>query len=274
MLRSMRDLENYSIRANDGDIGRVKDFYADDGTWVIRHLIVDTSVWMGNRKVLISPRCMGRPDWGGRILPVKITKERVRNSPDIDIDKPVSRQHERGYLGHYDYPYYWSGAGILDESAYPYAVLKGGGDVNSDGPYGNGHERAQSGSREDQQGGLHLRSCKEIIGFHIHASDGDIGHVHDVLVDERAWTIPYIVVNTNNWFGGHRVLIVPHRIRDVSSTKHMVSVDLTRQQLKDAPLYNAEEAFCRQEEESICRHYGRNGHWNSVPKDQVRPPSR
>jgi hypothetical protein len=36
MLRSISDLENYAIRAVDGTIGHVKDFYFDDETWVIR----------------------------------------------------------------------------------------------------------------------------------------------------------------------------------------------------------------------------------------------
>lgn len=91
MLRSMRDLENYVIHATDGDIGRVKDFYFEDNTWSIRHLIVDTGSWVTGRKVLISPMSMGCPDWGGRILPVKITKEQVSYRPDMDADKPVSQ---------------------------------------------------------------------------------------------------------------------------------------------------------------------------------------
>lgn len=36
ILRSMNDLENYAIRAVDGNIGQVKDFYFDDESWVIR----------------------------------------------------------------------------------------------------------------------------------------------------------------------------------------------------------------------------------------------
>ena len=39
MLRSMSDLENYAIRAVDGTIGHVMDFYFDDETWVIRYLV-------------------------------------------------------------------------------------------------------------------------------------------------------------------------------------------------------------------------------------------
>src|SRR5664279_5288392 len=107
MLRSMNDLEDYAIRATDGTIGHVKDFYFDDAAWVIRYLVVDTGGWLSSRKVLISPIAIGRPNWTERVLPVSITKEQVKNSPDIDTQKPVSRQHEISYLGYYGYPYYW-----------------------------------------------------------------------------------------------------------------------------------------------------------------------
>jgi uncharacterized protein YrrD len=274
MLRSMRDLENYSIRATDGDIGCIKDFYFDDSAWVIRYLIVDTHGWIHNRKVLISPLSMGRPDWGGKILPVKITKEQVRDSPDIHTDKSVSRQHEMRYLGYYGYSYYWGRAGLWGESAYPHAMLNEGDDARSDDLDGGWGEQALSGSGRHKHDDAPLRSCKEVIGYHLHAADGDIGHVYDLLIDERTWVIRYIVVNTSNWFGGHQVLIVPHQIGDVSSTQRIVSADLTRQRVKDAPPYDAGEAFCLQEEESIWRHYGRNGYCRSMPKDQVKRPSR
>ena len=55
MLRSIKDLEHYAIGATDGDIGRVKDFYFDDDSWVVRYLVVDTGSWLAGRSVLISP---------------------------------------------------------------------------------------------------------------------------------------------------------------------------------------------------------------------------
>jgi len=119
MLSSMEDLEHYAIRATDGAIGQVKDFYFDDEAWVIRYLVVDTGTWLSSRKVLISPIAIGEPNWAEKILPVSITKEQVKNSPDIDTDKPVSRQHERRYLGYYGYPYYWGGGGPWGDEIYP-----------------------------------------------------------------------------------------------------------------------------------------------------------
>jgi hypothetical protein len=79
MLRTMNDLQDYAIRATDGTIGQVKDFYFDDETWVIRYLVVDTGSWLSSRKVLISPIAISLPNWAEKLLLVSITKDQVKN---------------------------------------------------------------------------------------------------------------------------------------------------------------------------------------------------
>jgi len=85
----MKDLEDYAIRAADGVIGQVKDFYFDDEAWVTRYLVVDAGSWLSSRKVLISPIAIGHPNCAEKVLPVSIRKKQVKNSPGID--KPVSQ---------------------------------------------------------------------------------------------------------------------------------------------------------------------------------------
>lgn len=58
--------------------------------------------------MLISPIAIGHPNRMEKVLPVSITKEQVKNSPDLDTDKPVSRQRSVQYCGYYGYPHYWS----------------------------------------------------------------------------------------------------------------------------------------------------------------------
>ena len=120
MLRSTSDLENYAIGATDGSIGHVEDFYFDDDAWVIRYLVVKTGAWLAGRRVLISPIAVGKLNCTERLLPVAITKAQVKNSPDIDADKPVSRQHEQDYIGHYGYPDYWGSTGMWGDGYYPW----------------------------------------------------------------------------------------------------------------------------------------------------------
>jgi sporulation protein YlmC with PRC-barrel domain len=272
MLRTMKDLEGYAIRATDGDIGQLKDVYFDDERWVVRYLIVETGHWLASRKVLISPFAIGRLDWTGKVLPVSITKEQVKNSPDIDTDKPVSRQHEVRYLGYYGYPNYWGGTGPWGNALTPNMMLMNGSYALApnmmlmNGSYGglnaeeNGVQpnlrRTGGETGRDQDGNPHLRSCKEVLNYQIEASDGGIGHVENLLIDEETWAIRYMIVDTSNWWLGHQVLISPQMVREVRWSDNTVAINATQQAVKDAPPYDAELPLSESQEMGLYRHHG------------------
>jgi sporulation protein YlmC with PRC-barrel domain len=247
MLRNAEELEGYVVSATDGVIGQVNDFYLDDEKWVIRYLVVDTGDWLLSRKVLVSPIAVGTPNREQRLLPVSISREQVRNSPDIDTDKPVSRQHEMIYSGYYGYPYYWDGGGYWAGGMYP--DLGFGGSIASPGV-----EQRESAQRET--GDPHLRSCNAVIGYHIHANDGDIGHVAGMLIDEQTWAVRYLVVDTSNWWLGHKVLVAPQWIEAVNWFDRTVSVSMTRQAIKDAPIYDPEAVLSPDDEDRLHKHHG------------------
>jgi hypothetical protein len=138
MLHSMTDIENCTIGATDGFIGHVKDLYFDDEAWVTRYLIVETGEWLSRRRVLISPIALTQPNWQEKILPAAITQDQVKRGPNIDTDKPVSRQHEIGYLGYYGYPYYWGGGGLWGASLQQTgisATFRGFSSTRKPGPF-------------------------------------------------------------------------------------------------------------------------------------------
>ena len=264
MLRTMNDLEGSAIHATDGNIGHVKDFYFDDEAWVLRYLIVDAGTWLSSRNVLISPIAIDHPNWAEKILPVSITKEQVRNSPDIDTDKPVSRQHEILHLGYYGYSYYWGDNNVWGGGAYPFMLLPGYGGLVAP-PQAVSSAEMEAYARDEaarhQNDDLHLRSYKEVVNYHIKAEDGDIGHLQGILIDEETWAIRYLIVNTSNWWLGHQVLIAPQWIRDVNWPETTISVNLTQQAVKDAPPYNSAELLNREQELAIFKHYGLTGYW-------------
>lgn len=279
MLRSMKDLQDYAIVATDGSVGNVKDFLFDDLTWVIRYFVVETGTWLSSRKVLISPIAIQEPNWAERILPVLITKEQVRNSPNIDSDKPVSRQHEAEYLGYYGYPYYWGGAGLWGDGMYSYSLFPGytGYPNGNEGSRGANRAYERAEREHHQNDDPNLRSCKAVVGYHIHAEDGDIGHVSGLLVDEQTWAIRYLVVATSNWGPGHQVLIAPEWINEVRWIDETVAIDLNCQSVKDAPPYVSIKQLNRNEEIRLYRHYDRSGYWSdnltSEQADAKQQPS-
>lgn len=201
------------MRATDGPIGNVGDFYFDDETWVVRYVIVNTGTWLSARKVLVSPIAIGHPDWSGKILPASITRDKLRHSPDIDTDKPVSRQHEMLHLGYYGYPYYWGGTGLWGPSPFAAAIRPGIVGYNpTSAEYLDLRAdplRRQAEHKAEQSYDPRLHSCNAVIGYHIHASDGDIGHLQGMLIEGNTWAIRYIVINTSNWWLGHQVVVAP-----------------------------------------------------------------
>ena len=257
MLRSIKDMEGATIGAADGIIGRVKDFYFDDEAWVIRYLVVEVREGQLQRSVLISPISIGQPNWAERTIPISLTRKQVADSPDIDTDKPVSRQQQMGYLGYYGYGSYWGGGGLWGASLYP-DVLQAG--------LQHRESRTDKAARTDgvigqQPDDPHLRSSNAVRRYYVHASDGDLGRVGGFLVEDRSWAIRYLIVNTSNWWLGHEVLIAPLWIDRIDWAECTVSVGLTREAIKRSPPYDSVSPLDREQEAGIHTHYGRTGYW-------------
>jgi hypothetical protein len=258
----MQEISKYTIGATDGEIGHVTDFFFDDEAWVIRYLVVETGSWLMSRKVLISPFSVMQADWMHKRLPVRINRNQVKNSPDIDTEKPVSRQHEMSYSDYYGYPYYWGGSGFWGDGL-DFPVVASGGDGLS------AMEVAKIAAAQHANDDPHLRSCNSVIGHHIHARDGDIGHVQGMLVDEDSWALRYLVVDTTNWWGGHQVLISPNWIEAISWTDSNVFVNLNRQAIKGSPCFDSTAELNRQHEMDLYKHYQRPIYWDKEPKRGV-----
>jgi len=254
MLTNTTHLKNLVIRATDGDLGTVDDFYFDDDTWAIRYLTVETGGWLGGRPVLISPFSIIRTDWEARRVDVALTKKQVENSPNIDTHLPVSRQHEAAYLGYYGYPYYWDGPYMWGPAFYPTNVAIPTTASMDALAARTGREWTDS----------HLRSREEVTGYHIDASDGEIGHVDGFVVDDEAWAIRYIEVATRNWWPGKKVLISPAWIERVSWTDSKVYVGLSREAIKNGPEYVESKPITREYENQLYVHYGRPPYWLHV----------
>lgn len=246
MLRKLHDLHDFAIHASDGIIGHIRDFYFDDHAWVVHYFVVETGSWLSSRKVLISPIGTGGPDWQEIVLPASITMDQIRNSPEIDTEKPVSRQHEGEFFEHYAYPLYWVGPGLWGAGNYPspnlMVVPEFGSKpavivpVSDEAQAPTDAERVQAPATQHRD--AHLCSCKDVTGYRIHATDGEMGHAQDFLFDDETWQIRYLIVNTSNWWLGHQVLIAPKSIESMSWSDGTVSIKLSREQVKNAPRYD------------------------------------
>ena len=71
-------------------------------------------------------------------------------------------------------------------------------------------------ARAGNGGDLHLQTATAVLGHAIQAEDGEIGHVKDVLVDDKAWAIRYLVVDARDWWSGKTVLVSPEWLTRVT----------------------------------------------------------
>ncbi|MEO7044461.1 MAG: PRC-barrel domain-containing protein [Ferruginibacter sp.] len=229
MQRNIKSLIGCSMEATDGDIGEVHEFYFEDNTWLIRYFVIKTGNWFLNRKVLISPYALLKKDKETCILPVNLTKEQIRTSPDIDTDKPVSRQQDLALYGHYAWQRY-GGSGF-------YA---GGSEaVMNDAPIIDEKiltEADANDKRSDDD--LHLRSTKAITDYHIHAVDGDFGHITDFIVDDSNWKIMFLVVDSHNWFGGKKYLVETDAVKEIQWDNSKVILNITKAGIEEGSLFD------------------------------------
>jgi hypothetical protein len=276
MLLNARDLQGLPIHATDGELGKVDEFLFDDRSWAVRYLVVDTGPWLLGQQVLIAPASIGAVDWGAGWLPVNLTREQVENSPSIESHLPVSRQHEEELSQYYGWPAYWGEAGVWGGGIYPMM----GPPMGAVGPEWEAAvgaptaEEARERMAEGQEGDPHLRSTKEVAGYHLHATDGDIGHVETFLIEDGTWAIRYLIVDTRNWWPGKKVLLPPQVIRAVSWAQALVDVDLTRDQIRSAPEWDPLlTSIDRDYETRLFEHYGRPGYWATPPGSAAPPPA-
>ncbi|MEO8841082.1 MAG: PRC-barrel domain-containing protein [Kofleriaceae bacterium] len=258
MLRALNDLHGYAIEATDGPIGHVAEVYFDDEKWTVRYLVVKTGSWLDTREVLLSPISLGEPHWETRTLTVRLTKDKIEHSPSIDLHEPVSRQQEARFNDYYGWSSYWGGHGLWARWGTPMMMAMP--------PPPEDRNRVL-----DQGQDPHLRSSREIKGYHLHATDAKIGHVADFIIDDATWAIRYLVADTSNWGMGHDVLIAPDWIEAVHADTRIVDVLVPRDFIKSSPKWNPDVPITREYEDDLLAHYRQRQAWSRNPRSNETP---
>jgi len=258
MLNSIGHLSGAKVTASDGDIGHVKEAFFDDRTWTIRYLVVDAGTWLTGREVLISPYSVKQPLGRDQHIHLALTREQVRNSPDVDAHQPVTRQHERDTLRYYGYPDYWDGGGLWAMGAMPYGVAPLMPTPTSDEIAAN---RAMH-ERDFRAADVHLRSTASVTGYDIQASNDGIGEVHDYVFDDMNWAIRYLIVDTRKWWpGGVKVLVGMNWVDRIDWATRKVHVRMTREQVKSSPVFEDVASIHRDYEMRLHDNARQSGYW-------------
>jgi uncharacterized protein YrrD len=269
MLRNAKELIGYDIHATDGNIGKVYDFYFDDQSWCIRYMVVNTGGWLSGRHVLIASAALGKPNWGKEIFSVSLTKEQVRHSPNTNMHEPISRQHEHELHEYYGWPRYWEHEPLTAEMSIAEEEYEVMAEVKEEEEEEERQREEENTREENAKHDSNLQSVKDVTGYHIHAADGQVGHVADFVVDDESWAIRYIVVDTRNWLPGKKVLVSPHWIESVNWSDSEVFVELSREVIKSSPEFDPSAPVNRDYEDRLYDYYGRRKYWTETVRDIV-----
>lgn len=244
MLHTVSSIKGYLLAAEDGHLGKVKDVYLEEGTWAVRYLVVNTGTWLPSRDVLLPPRAIGHIDDGRESIEVHLTKDKIKGAPDISSAPTVSRQLEHEYFAYYDWPAYWTGLGAYGVAPYNVGDLP----PSAERPVKTREPAAEAAEPR-------LRSVKELIGYHVEATDGEIGHIDDFVVDDDSWEMRYLVVETRNWWPGKKVMIPPQTIEQISWDLKQVFLVISRDQVQNAPEFSETFRFKRDLHERLEEYY-------------------
>jgi hypothetical protein len=226
----------------------------------VRWLVVDTGGWLTGRKVLIHPSAIGYAEHGTRELTVALTKKQVEDSPDLLQHRPVSVQMQHELYDYYGWDPLWGG-GMYGGGLYGAGMGAVASPLATRTYFGEASVREADRRQPDADNeDPHLRSVAEVNGYHVRATDGNIGHVEDFLVESESWGIRYLIIDTSNWWVGQHVLISPYAVKEVDWSGRDVRLDVDRAKVKASPSWNPDNEVDGTFEQGLHSHYNWPGY--------------
>ncbi|WP_026632455.1 PRC-barrel domain containing protein [Dyadobacter alkalitolerans] len=235
MKISVKGITGFSIGAIDGEMGVVKEIYFEDHTWTVRYLIVKTGNFLKDKLILVSTQALLAPDWDNELFPTNLSMDQIINSPDIDTDKPVYRQQEIKLYEHFPWDIYWAMGIIPMEDSVEIAISEKEKEISA-------------------KANPHLRSSEKVTGYSLHATDGELGHIDDLIIETDSWKITSVVVKTGNWFSGKEILMPTEWILEIDWLSSTFAVDATVEQVQQCEPFDAGDAV-NEAYEKVLRDY-------------------
>jgi hypothetical protein len=196
--------------------------------------MVDLTDLITGKYVVLPPAAFGQPDVKDTSFPVSLSCAELKNGPTLAIDDTEYRKHADELCLHHGWEPCWRCPSV-------------------------GPEWEQDKSLEEE---MQMRSSREVMSYDVEATDGSIGHVEDLILDDSDWIIRYVVIHTKNWLPGRKVLIAPSWIARIMWDEKKVQLSHTRQEVKESPVFDPAEPVNRKYEEVLYDYYGRPKYWD------------
>lgn len=276
MLQNANDLLNFLVFGNDGYLGPVRDLYFEDSEWIFRYIVIEMAEPEISSRHLISPLSIKEIRWDRKEIYVNLNSDKVRNSPEIDINLPISLQNEMAIRRYYEWPSYWGQSEFFDppplrglekptipfdddrsaeetpdlfgeDEDYEHLRLEPQDDEFTETEFGH--------SEEDVDYSNNLRSFLDISGYRLQTSDSDSSFVIDLFFTTSDWIVKYLVINLGNDHSGELVLLTLHWVTEINWSKSHIFLSLTQEQLQNAPRFSLDQIISLDFERKINNYY-------------------
>ena len=213
MMMRVKEILGLMVRSTDGEVGKVEDLLFDSEDWAVRYVVVDTWNWLPNRTLIIPPALLKGPKSKTRRFDVPLAKREISSGAIRKTGEMPSRQTEASVFEHFNLSPYWA------------VRVPGGASMLADQ------------LAEDRQAGgeppTALRSFTGTAGFEVLASNGPIGRLSDLIVDEETWRIVEVLVDTTDWLGEGLAVLRARWFGGVDGANRMVKLERTREQVEN-----------------------------------------
>jgi PRC-barrel domain len=263
MLFAVTGLIGCTVQASDGEVGAVKDLLFDDQTWKLRWVAVAAGDWLAGRRVVFihpsaiaplvlppKPKLPMMSSGETLSLSLNLSRGQIEVGPHAHQDDPVTRDMEGLLYDYYGWDPYWGASHF-------------GAAVSTDVESKIVEAAAQRGAQAKTpplDGADHLHGVTAFKGYAVHAADGDIGHVENLLADDSNWAIRYLVIETRNWWPGKIVQLSPYAVKDIDWFGEHVNMTVTRDQVRSAPAWDPLAMTDKLSEDALHRHFGWPGY--------------
>lgn len=253
MRTTIKALHDFTVRASDAELGRVKDVCFDDVSWQARFLVIDVQHWLPGRKVLLSPCAISLFDPTHRLLCFNVSRKQIEESPHIDEHAPLSRPQEAAINSFFGWNQYWMRA-YTASRRIPTANY--GSVVEKDAL----PEPLRTAIANREMLASNLTCFRNLQGYDVipramRDRPRRLGSLSDLVVNYVEWTVPYFIVDTGHILSGKKIVVPTAVVLDIESDLREIKTFVRPEVAQEIPAFDGVERLDENNERAMLGHY-------------------
>ncbi|MCF3942003.1 PRC-barrel domain-containing protein [Oceanobacillus alkalisoli] len=112
--------------------------------------------------------------------------------------------------------------------------------------------------------------------YNIDATDGEMGKIKDIYIDDNDWKIRYAIVDTRKWLPERKVLLPPSIFIGVNPENESMEVEYDKSTIKNSPPVPEGTDLTRDKENQLFKYFGWTRYWSDdvILSGEKRPLGR